>query len=284
MHTQSDQSMQNAALTAATSAEARLSQARNAVANRVRTDSRDKPRLTCGPAVSRLVREVTNEDTFVTTFSGVVGFEDIKAIIGKDGAVYLYSDKYLSRQDAQTLLLGEEIRARVAERVRSDSGKMQKLTPLNDLGMIPGAEQNKIDDHLTFLLDDERYSDLRLVSNTRGLRYLYSDEHMTATYATVLARANANDPIGTIVTTVREDSRIYPRPTTIATFAAPIFNINAGDLELYANQIISRPEYSDIKLVRASNGAIYLYSQQFLNADWVRATVEWEEVGKYQNP
>ena len=284
MQTQSEQSMQNAALTAATSAEARLSQARNTVANRVRTDSRDKPRLTCGPAVSRLVREVTNEDTFVTTFSGVVGFEDVKAIIGKDGAVYLYSDKYLSRQDAQTLLLGEEIRARVAERVRSDSGKTQKLTPLNDLGMIPGAEQNKIDDHLTFLLDDERYSDLRLVSNTRGSRYLYSDQYMTATYATVLARANANDPIGTIVTTVREDSRIYPRPTTIATFAAPIFNINAGDLELYANQIISRPEYSDIKLVRASNGAIYLYSQQFLNADWVRATVEWEEVGKYQNP
>jgi hypothetical protein len=34
----------------------------------------------------------------------------------------------------------------------------------------------------------------------------------------------------------------------------------------------------------ASNGAIYLYSSQYLDAKWAQATVEWEEVGKYENP
>jgi hypothetical protein len=284
MQTQSDTPAQDTTPKAEPSYQERLTDLRNLIASRVRSDSANKKRLTCGPAVSRLVRNVTSEDTFVTSFAGVAGFEDIKAIVGKEGAVYLYSDKCLSRSDAQSLLLGEEIRTRVAERVRADSAKAQRLTPVHNLGMIPGAEPDKIDSHLSLLLDDERYVDLRLISNARGSRYLYSEEHMTATFAAVLARAEANDPLDTIVTTVREDSRIYPRPTTLATFAAPVFNIDSGKLERYANEITSRPEYADIKLVRASNGALYLYSQQFLNVDWVKATVEWEEVGKYLNP
>ena len=284
MQRQSDGSAQIDGQAAEPSYEERLTGIRSSIASRVRSDSRDKSRLTCGPAVSRLVRDASSEETFVTTFAGIAGFEDIKAMVGADGAVYLYSDKYVSRQDVQNLLRGEEIRAQVADRVRADSSRKQKLTPLNSLGMIPGAEPDKIEGHLTFLLDDERYADLRSVSNVRGSRYLYSEDHMTTTYANVLARAEASDPLGTIVTTVREESRIYPRPTTLTTFAAPVFNINAGDLERYANEIVSQPEYADIKLVRASNGAIYLYSQQFLNADWVKTTVEWEEVGKYQNP
>jgi hypothetical protein len=150
--------------------------------------------------------------------------------------------------------------------------------------VIPGAEPGKIEDHLDLILDDERYKDLKLVSNSRGSRYFYSEDHMTATYATVLARAEANDPLGTIAATVREDSRIYPRPTSLGTFSAPIFNMDVRELQRYSEEIASRPEYADIKIARASNGAIYLYSEQFLDPDWARSTVEWEEVGKYENP
>ena len=284
MQTQGEGSAPSAVIATEADRLEQLAAVRTAIASRVRSDSGDKSRLTCGPAVSSLVRQATDDPAFVTGFAGIEGFEDIKAIAGANGDVYLYSDRHMSRSEAQNLLRAEETRAQVARRVRSDSSEKQRLTPLGDLGMIPGAEPGKIEDHLNLLLDDERYSDLKLVSNSRGLRYLYSDDHMTATYATVLARAEANDPLGTIAATVREDSRIYPRPTSLGTFSAPIFNMDVRELQRYAEEIASRPEYADIKIARASNGAIYLYSEQFLNPDWANSTVEWEEVGKYENP
>jgi hypothetical protein len=284
MQTQGEGSTPNVVDPAGSLRQERLSSVRNAIALRVRSDSGDKARLTCGPAVSTLVRQATDDPSFATDFAGIEGFEDIKAIAGASGDVYLYSDRYLSRQEAQNLLRAEETRAQVVRRVRSDSAGKQRLTPLGDLKMIPGAEPGKIEDHLQPLLDDERYKDVKLVSNSRGGSYLYSEDHMTATYATVLARAEANDPLGTIAATVREDSRIYPRPTSLGTFSAPIFNIDVRELTRYAEEVASRPEYADIKIARASNGAIYLYSEQFLNSDWARSTVEWEEVGKYENP
>ncbi len=284
MHTPNEEKAQNSVPPVVEDPQARLTTVRNAIAARVRSDSGERPRLTSGPAVSRMVKEVTEDASFVTTFGGVAGFEDIKAIVTTDEAVYLYSDKYLTRQQAQSLARGEEIRARIVERVRADSSSKQHLTPLNDFGMIPGAEPGNIEKHLDLLLDDARYQDVRLISNSRGSRYLYSDEHMTSTYANVLARAEANDPLGTIVTTVREDSRIYPRPTSLGTFAAPIFGMDARRLGQYAEEILARPEYADIKLEKASNGAVYLYSAQYLDPNYVKSTVEWEEVGKYENP
>jgi len=284
MQTQGEGSAPSAVEATESDRQERLTAVRNAIASRVRSDSGDKARLTCGPAVSALVRQATDDPAFVTDFAGIEGFEDIKAIAGANGDVYLYSDRHLRRQEAHNLLRAEETRAQVARRVRTDSSEKQRLTPLGDLGMIPGAEPGKVEDHLNLLLDDERYKDLKLVSNSRGLRYFYSDAHMTATYATVLARAEANDPLGTIASTVREDSRIYPRPTSLGTFSAPIFNMDVRQLERYAEEIVSRPEFADIKITRASNGATYLYSEQFLDPDWAKSTVEWEEVGKYDNP
>ncbi len=284
MQTPNEEKAQNPVPPVAEDPQARLTAVRNAIAARVRADSEERSRLTSGPAVSRMVRQVTDDASFVTNFGGIAGFEDIKAIVTSNEAVYLYSDKYLTRQDAQRLARGEEIRELIAERVRADSSSRQHLTPLNDFGMIPGAEPENIGKHLDLLLDDDRYSDVKLISNSRGSRYLFSEQHMTSTYANVLARAEANDPLGTIVTTVREDSRIYPRPTSLGTFAAPIFGMDARQLGRYAEEIASRPEYADIKVEKASNGAVYLYSTQYLDPNWVKSTVEWEEVGKYENP
>ena len=258
---------------------------RAAMADRVRSDSRDKSRLTSNAVLSRRASEAGATGSAETLLLGVAGFEDIKSVRAANGAVYLYSEQYLPSREAERLVFGEEVRAQVVVRVRSDSAKQERLTPTSSLGLlIPGAEIDKIDSHLPIIFDDERYSDLRLVSNSKGARYLYSEAHMTATYAVVLARAEANDPKGTIVATVREESQIYPRPTRLSMFAAPVFNIDPEQLPRYAREIVASPDYADIKLVEASTGVIYLYSDKFLSEPWVKSTVEWEEVGQHQNP
>ena len=256
-----------------------------AIAKRVRNDSKDKACLTSPRMIAPLKEEPGTIRSRLFAMGSLEAFRDIKFIVRVDGTILLYSDSYLSRKDAEKLAMGEEVREQIAVAVRFDSGKKVRLTAVDALGMlIPGAEPDKVEGHLLFLLDDERYRDLCLITNSKGTRFLYSKESMSATYAGVLARAEANDPRAAIAATVREESRLYPRPTNLSVFAAPVFKINALELETYAEQVVSRPEYKDIKLVRASTGAIYLYSDTYLHPDLARATAEWEEVGRYQNP
>jgi hypothetical protein len=254
------------------------------IVKRVRDDSRDSGRLTSTRAISMIAPEPGKIHAFLAGLIGTGQYPDIKLMVAANDASYLYSQQSLARELAEKLLRGEEVRSQIADRVREDSSKKKRLTPINALGVIPGAEPDKIDNHLMFFKNDENYGDLRVVSNSRGTRYLYSEESITATYAGVLAQAESNDPLATIAATVRNESRIYPRPTNLRTFAAPIFNINPNELERYASEVVQRPEYKDIKSLLASTGAMYLYSDTYLNRDWVKATVEWEEVGKQLNP
>lgn len=256
-----------------------------AIADRVRADSINGARLTRLEAIAPLTPEPEKLQALVRGMTSAQGYEDIHLLLAAHGDRYLYSDKAFTRQQAERFAFGDEVRSRIAAQVRDDSSKTVKLTPVGALGtLIPGAEPDKIDAHLTLLLSDEVYGDVRLITNGKGVRFLYSEASMTRTYAEILARAEAKDPCETLAATIRDDSRIYPRPTRLEIFNAPVFGIDPDDLDRLVREVANRPQYKDIKLVKASTGAVYLYSDLYLGADWVTATVEWEEVGKYQNP
>jgi hypothetical protein len=255
------------------------------IARRIRDDSRDKARLTSLETISGMIGEPAKVRSFLSGLVLNEDYKDIKIIVAVSGSTYLFSETYLSRDFAEKLAFGEEVKSQIARQVREDSSKKIGLTSINTLGtMIPGAEADRIDNHLMSLLDDERFKDIHLVANSRETRYLYSDQFMTGTYAGILAQAEAHDPLATIADIVREESRIYPRPTALTTFNAPVYNINPDELGKYADDLVTRPEYSDIKSVLASTGTRYLYSETFINRDFVKAAVEWEEVGRYLNP
>ncbi len=255
------------------------------IATRIRADSTDKVRLTSLELISPLVPEPEKVRATLASMAATEGYRDVSLITTSHGDTYLYSDKAISRKEAERLAFDEEVRGQITDRVRRDSREKVALTPIDSLGaFIPGAERDRIDRHLLFLLDDERYADIHLVTDSRDVRYLYSVESMTRGYAEILAHAAANDPMATIADTVRDESRTYPRPTPLQTFEAPIFALNSAELVKHVEELVRRPEYDDIKMVKASTGATYLYSDLYLRQDWVQASVEWEEVGKYQNP
>ncbi len=102
-------------------------------------------------------------------------------------------------------------------------------------------------------------------------------------YDKIQALVEANDPVATIVETVREESRIYPRPTKVEVFKEPVFNINSGELWTYVEQIVEQEEFGDIQLIQASTGVHYLYSTQYLDADHAKSLIEWEEVERFRN-
>lgn len=180
----------------------------------------------------------------------------------------------------------EEVLAKIAAKVREDSENSVKLTTFNSLeALIPGAEPERIDRHLAVLQGDERYQDVKLITNSRGGRYLYSGTFMTGTYAEVLARVEANDPLLTIAETVRDQSRIFRRPTNSRLFDASVFKIDTESFDEYLAELLKRSEFADIKLIHASTGASYLYSDIHIESEeLVKAIVEREEVWKPENP
>lgn len=192
----------------------------------------------------------------------------------------------MSQETAEPIADGTEptMAQMTAELVRGRAKAEAKLTPMGALAyegqMLDETQQQQL---LAQIQADEQCSDVKLVRNTAGAAYLYSTNFMSDTYARILLRVEDGNPYETIASTVREESETYPRPTNASTLKDSTFGLDPGQVEGLARDIVLLPEYNDLKLVEASTGAIYLYSNRHLDKDWAESLVEWEEVGRYES-
>lgn len=126
-------------------------------------------------------------------------------------------------------------------------------------------------------------SDIGLVRERSG-DYLYSELHMTRAYAETAARAACDDVCWVIAQTVRGDSSLYPRPTAVGVFENPPFRFSKDILERALRDMRDAPDYSDIRCVTSSAGALYLYSSLYMDPEHAESLAEWFSVGSFQNP
>ena len=257
------------------------------IARNIREQSRNPGKLTCVDSLAGLLPDL-DQDKITANLPAVFKSKanrDIKTIVTSNGAVYLYSETYLSESQAAAILQTENCKTEIANKVREDSKNLRNLTNLDSLvALFPaGTEAAKVESILLDMQQDERYSDIRKIA-TFSTVYLYSTGYMTDSYADILSKAKADDKCITIAGTVREEARIYPRPTNIEFFKNPLFNIKPDELETYFTKTLERPEFKDIKLVTASTGARYLYSDLYMKEEYVKSLIEWEEVGRLDNP
>lgn len=161
-------------------------------------------------------------------------------------------------------------------RVNSERGK---LTRFEDFTQEPvSLKLADIDKKLEELKAQEAYQDIQWIQGSGNKRFLYSAQVMTENYAKLLIRVEAGNLLNLIAETVREESRLYPRPTDIRLFEVTPFNIPAEEFPNLLQRMKEEPEYEDIKEVKASTGAPYLYSDQYMLTDHAIALTEWVEV------
>lgn len=173
----------------------------------------------------------------------------------------------------------QELHYKLAERVRGDSKYLTELTSASGLapvqaGSAPDALQA---DLMDIARDDETFKDIKTITGPTGQVYFYSEMHMTETYARILARVKAGDPCITIAETVREESRVYPRPTSVELFRYGLFKIDRDQVEQHVTRTLER--YDDIKSFTTSHGGMYLYSTQYLTAEWAKYLAKKHEKG-----
>lgn len=114
--------------------------------------------------------------------------------------------------------------------------------------------------------------------------YHYSTLSMTEAYATHLARVEDRDPLRLVAETVRDESRIYPRPTGANAFLEAPFGMGRSELASILLRLGREGGTEDIRSCKASNGAVYLYSSRFLTDDHAKGLAEYYEVECWLNP
>jgi len=227
--------------------------------------------------ISALLAEMSTEDRYL----------DIKVITTATGLIFAYSDTYVSSDDATAKSLVEEAKIMLASTIRSDSHYKIALTPVDDIyAQAPDTDPKIIDVLLKGMQAEARFADIKTVTDSNGNVYFHSDKYLVDSYAVTLLMAMAGDYSATIAETVREDSKIYPRTTNVAIFREQqVYGIPPNELEVFIEDILRKPEYSDIKqIVHPSTGAVHLYSDRYISEDSAWAMMDWEEVGRANNP
>jgi hypothetical protein len=126
------------------------------------------------------------------------------------------------------------------------------------------------------------FDDIEVIRDA-GRTYVYSSRRMTSQYALLAARAECEDLRHTIVETVRSDSVVYPRPTSVTFFyGAPCF-FSPEAVAAAIDALSSDPQYADILQLNASDGSLYLYSADHLHPAYAQSLAEWDAVERYQS-
>jgi len=161
--------------------------------------------------------------------------------------------------------------------VRADSAKT-KLTRLSVLrATFPDTDIQK-------LIGETPIDDIKIMKGASKELYYFSLLSMTEAYALHLFRVEEKDQVKLVADTVRDESRIYPRPTAINAFLDSPYNLSSDEIESAIGSMSLRPDMKDIETCAASNGARYLYSTIYLVPTLAASLVEWIEVGQKDNP
>jgi hypothetical protein len=214
-------------------------------------------------------------------------YQDIRTITTTTGLIFVYSADCIAADDAAAKSLVEEAKFMLAQTIRVNSYQHVKLTPVEDIhAMAPDTEPAIIDIILKGMAQEPRYADIKKVTSAAGDVYYHSEKYMVDSYAATLLLSMAGDHCYTLAEKVRDESRIYPRATKVDFFHnEQLFGIPRADLGAVVEETLAKPEYSDIKkVVHPTTGAVYLYSERYLEEQQAWAQMDWLEVGLANNP
>lgn len=142
-------------------------------------------------------------------------------------------------------------------------------------------------DEILPLIDElkarEEFIDIRVTKGKERI-YLYSENYITTNYANMMISVEEKDFFKMIASTVRDESRIYPRPTDARLFTKAPFKLTKEEFYEVYKQLRTKVEYKDIQETRASNNALYLYSDKYMKKALATSLTEWIEVESEQNP
>lgn len=163
-------------------------------------------------------------------------------------------------------------------RQSSYNGELVKLDQLEYGEDLREEEQEELQERLLAL------EEIKRLEGKSGRVYLYSSALMVDRYANLVLQREENDPKQLVADTVREESKLYPRPTKPDVFLLPPFKIPEPILDALVQELVEdEGAYGDIQEAEASNGVKYLYSTKHMDKQHAQYLTEWYEVEINEN-
>lgn len=168
----------------------------------------------------------------------------------------------------------KNLASEIADYIRRCSEE-HRLAPRSEVRRSPlSIPEDKLDSLLEAAALQE---DIRFVEGTNDV-YYFSDKHISPAFARLTVRLDENNLIEMLVEQVRDDSRIYPRPTPARQFYNAPYRIEKEQLAALLASLKAEEEYADIELFETTNGAQYLASRKFMHPDQAKAMAQLQEV------
>jgi hypothetical protein len=173
-------------------------------------------------------------------------------------------------------------------RTKSEAGQ---LVSLKDIVQVLGEEPTSLPDQeegskeaLKTIIREalQENQDLAEAQGQEGPRY-YSRLYLIDAYAKLLIRKEG-DPLLLIAETIREYSKVYPRPIAKEAFKNSPFELTDEEISTCLIKMSKERQFRDIVETKTSLGNEFLYSNLHLEADHASMLAEWIDVGQYQNP
>ncbi len=167
-----------------------------------------------------------------------------------------------------------DLASEIADYVRRCSQE-HRLTSRSEVMQSPVSIP---EDQLDSLLEAAgNQADITSVQGTKDV-YYFSDQHISPAFAKLTVRLEENNLLEMLVEQVRDDSRIYPRPTPARQFYNTPYRIEKEQLATLFTSLKAEEEYADIEFFETTNGAQYLASRKFMHPDQAKAMAQLQEV------
>ncbi|WP_071434536.1 hypothetical protein [Angelakisella massiliensis] len=162
------------------------------------------------------------------------------------------------------------------------------VAPLKKTRLQPpeGVTQEEVTALLAAVGTAEADPALENISFVQGQKdlYYFDQQMMTRHFAEIDSMLEDKDILYTIATVARSDCKLYPRPTQFSKLRKYPFFFSEDEILGAVARMKFDDRYSDIDTVTASNGAMGIYSTQFMSKKYARALIEQVEVEEHQNP
>jgi len=174
-------------------------------------------------------------------------------------------------------------------RKKSEAGKLvfpeEILQALQEKNVLEPGRSAPSEEGLEAIVKEtmKRNEDLKEIPGHDALPRYYSGRYMSDAYAGLLVRKEG-DPLLLIAETVRENSKVYPRPICRETFKNEPFELTEEEISTCLQKMKEEDQYKDIAQTTTSEGTVFLYSTLHLEPDYASMLAEWVDVGQYKNP
>ena len=174
-------------------------------------------------------------------------------------------------------------------RKKSEAGKLvfpeEILQALQEKNVLEPGRSAPSEEGLEAIVKEtmKRNEDLKEIPGHDALPRYYSGQVMSDAYYGLLVRKEG-DPLLLIAETVRENSKVYPRPIRRETFKNEPFELTEEEISTCLQKMKEEDQYKDIVQTTTSEGTVFLYSTLHLEADYASMLAEWVDVGQYKNP